>query len=182
PALVLGLAGRFALAGGVDALLARIGAVSTLRGIRYWSVTDNAWRDFITDAAALSEPDARSRRPDFAVAELWRGEDLHFSQSVSRSSEPVVYRARLREAGPIRIVVEFENVSTVHVLRLIPFYDPGDIRMTIFVERVSDGVWGYYALSVIRETPSAAGEASFANRAAAFYRHVAGIATAPAPP
>ena len=182
PALVLGLAARFAFAGGADAMLARIGAVSALRGIHYWSVTDQAWREFITDAAALSGPDARRRRPDFAVAELRRGEDLYFSQSDSRSSEPVVYRARLREAEPTRIVIEFENVSTVHVLRLIPIYDPGDIKMTIFLDHVSDGVWSYYALSALRETPSAAGEASFANRAAAFYRHVAGIATDPAPP
>ena len=182
PALVLGLAGRFSFAGGVDEMLVRIGAVSSLRGIQYWSVTDQAWREFITDAAALSEPDARRRRPDFTVAELRRGEDLHFFQIDSRSSEPVVYRARLREIGSIRIVVEFENVSTVHALRLFPIYGPGDVRMTIFLDRVSDGVWGYYALSAIRETPTVAGEMSFAARAAAFYRHIAGIATTTATP
>ena len=182
PAMILGLAGRFAFAGDTDAMLARLGAVSTMRGLRYWSITDKAWRDFITDAAALSEPDAQRRRPDFSVAELRRGDDLFLSQTDSRSLEPVVYRARLREASRTRIVIGFENVTTVHALRLIPIYRPGDIRMTVFLDRIDERSWAYYAMSAVRETPSAAGEASFANRAAAYYRHVAGLAGGPGSP
>jgi hypothetical protein len=79
------------------------------------------------------------------------------------------------------MLIEFENVSTVHALRLIPIHAPGDIRMILFLDRIGGSAWGYYSLSVVRETPTAAGEASFANRAAALSRHVAGIASTPAP-
>ena len=41
-----------------------------LRGLRYWSTTDKAWRVLITDAAALDGRNAKSQRPDFNPAEL----------------------------------------------------------------------------------------------------------------
>src|ERR1051325_9594239 len=68
--LVVALAGRFHHEGDVDALLQRFGAVSSMRGLRYWSVTDKAWRVLITHAASV-------RGRDFTPEELKRGEDLY---------------------------------------------------------------------------------------------------------
>ncbi len=42
--LLVALAGTFSHAGTADELLNRFGAVSAMRGIRYWSVTDKEWR------------------------------------------------------------------------------------------------------------------------------------------
>ena len=55
PAVVVALAGSFRHADGADAVLGRFGAVSRLRGIRYWSVSDKDWRTLITDAFAVNE-------------------------------------------------------------------------------------------------------------------------------
>src|SRR4051812_11591018 len=41
--LLVGVAGSFRQGGGADALLAEFGRVSTLRGTRYWSVSDHGW-------------------------------------------------------------------------------------------------------------------------------------------
>ena len=46
-----------ALAGGMGKvdrheILSRLGAISTTRGVRYFSVTENAWRELIRDASA----------------------------------------------------------------------------------------------------------------------------------
>src|SRR5689334_11748859 len=44
------LAGRFPMAGGEAALIERIGAISKLQGVRYWSTTRGAWETLITSA------------------------------------------------------------------------------------------------------------------------------------
>ena len=50
---LVALAGKFRFEGSADDLLTRMGAISALRGIRYWSVSDNAWRTLIEHASAL---------------------------------------------------------------------------------------------------------------------------------
>jgi len=61
--LLVALAGRFRFEGTIDDLVARKGAISTLRGIKYWSATEAQWRTLVIDAAALSGPDAHSAVP-----------------------------------------------------------------------------------------------------------------------
>jgi hypothetical protein len=46
---------RFRFASGADGLLQRIGAISELTGVRYWSVTHKRWRTLIVDAYATSQ-------------------------------------------------------------------------------------------------------------------------------
>jgi hypothetical protein len=41
------------------------------------------------------------------------GEDRFFSQRDNRSSNDVVYRLRVREAGSERLIIELENVTAV---------------------------------------------------------------------
>jgi len=183
PILLVALAGSFRHEGGAVDLLAAFGRISSLRGIRYWSVGDRGWRTLVTGATALDGPGTRRRRrADFAPAEMVRGADLYFAQEDSRSSGEVVYRMRVLENGQDRVAVVVENVTSVRFL-LVPLFAPGDLRCTSFLERLSPGVWGYYGLWGIRAGAQTSGhEASSVNRALAFYRHIAGIPTDQEPP
>ncbi len=51
--VLVALAGRFHFNGTTDELLKRFGAISSLKGLQYWSVTDGGWRTLITSASAL---------------------------------------------------------------------------------------------------------------------------------
>jgi hypothetical protein len=182
--LVVALAGTFRAEGGADAVLARFAAVSSLRGIRYWSVSDGRWRTLITDASALAGPDARLRRGDFSVAELKSGRDLYFAQTDNRSSGKVVYRMRLSQLGPDRFVISVDNVTGVWLF-ILPLFSPGDLHSVYVLRQLSPGLWGYYGLSGIREGATGlfgSDRASLINRAAAVYRHIAGIPTDQKPP
>lgn len=182
PTLLVALAGSFRHKGGAVDLLEAFGRISSLRGILYWSVRDGGWRTMVTGAAALDGPETRQRRADFAAAEMALGADLYFAQEDSRSTSEVVYRLRVLENGPDRVVIAVENTTAVRLL-LVPVFAPGDLRCTSYLERLSPGVWGYYAFWGIRAGKQTSGhEASSVNRALAFYRHVAGIRTDQEPP
>src|SRR4029077_12201770 len=64
--LVITLNGSFHFDGMMDQLLARIGAISQLRNVQYWSTTDKKWRPLAYDASALTGPNAKDRRADFS--------------------------------------------------------------------------------------------------------------------
>jgi hypothetical protein len=182
--LVVVLTGRLHAAGGADMLLARFGAISSFRGVRYWSVSDQRWRTLISDASALSGPDAAKRRVDFSIAEVTSGKDLYFTQADNRSSGQVVYRMRLSQAGPDRIVATVENVSGIWLF-ILRLFAPGDLHSLYVLEKLSPGVWGYYSLSGMREGATAllgSDRASLINRANAIYRHIADMPTDAEPP
>jgi len=183
PALLIGLAGRFAGPPDRDALLARIGAISTLAGMRYWSVLDARWDALVTGAAALAGPRPELRRPDFTAAELASGQDFYFVQDDNRSSAPVIYRMQIRGLTPHGFVVETENLSPVRYL-IMTIYRPGDLRSEIFLGEDPQGGWDYYGLTAIAAEPRLFGtpQRSSINRAAALFRHIAGIPTDQEPP
>jgi hypothetical protein len=163
--------------------MARFGASSAWKGIRYWSSTDERWETFITDSAALVDFEHRKRRPDFTAAELKTGADFYFLRSDNRSSDPVIYRMRVAEAGSDRLVVTIGNVSPVSTF-VFTVFDSGDIRSTYFLERIGPGLWGYYALTVMREGMMVIGnhDESYLTRNVAIFRHIAGIPTDQEPP
>jgi hypothetical protein len=182
--MAVALAGSIRHGGGADELLQRFGRISSLKTIRYWSVSDQEWRPLIDDAAALEGPDPARRRGDFAFAEMMPGVELHFVQAESRLGVPVVYRMRVLELRPDRIVVETENVSALR-LALVPIMRAGETRTVHILERLEPGRWGYYGLALsAQDSGSYFGvrDASLVNRAAAFYRHFAGIPTDREPP
>ncbi|MBE0612063.1 MAG: hypothetical protein IH604_00185 [Burkholderiales bacterium] len=152
-----------------------------MRGIRYWSVTDGTWRVLVTEAAALDNPDASERRPDFALPEMKAGRDVFFAQHDSRSTSAVVYKMRVREADADHLVVELENVTAVRTF-FITFFEPGGMKSLYFLERRAGENWGFYALLSANSWSAAGNEASFINRADAFYRHFSGVPTDGAPP
>ena len=174
--MLVAAAGSFRHDGDAAALLARFGAVSTKRGLRYWSVTDKAWQVLVTDAAALAGPQAAQRRADFAAAEMSAGAELFFEERDNRSSGPVVYRMRVLEAGADRIAIETGNLSPVRAF-LATLFPPGSLRAAYFLERREPGTWALYGLSATGGEASslaASSEASYVNRATALYRHFTG--------
>jgi hypothetical protein len=182
--VLVGLAASLRDEGGVDDFAARLGAVSRLREMRYWSVTDKAWRPLVTDAAAVYGPDDRHRREDFTAAEMTKGKDLYFVQHDSRSTGEVLYRMRVLEKSGTRLVVNVENASTIRFLGF-PLFGPQDLQVVTFVEQSGGGLWGYYSLSRTGKNASRLvgdHEGSYVNRAVALYRHFAGIPSDRDPP
>lgn len=182
-ATLVTIAARFRSASDAQGLLHRIGSISQLAGVRYWSTTRQRWRTLILDAYAVSSAQSGQRRVDFQPGEMSEGKVLYFEQTDNLSGK-AIYSMRIAAASPNRIVVEIENVSTIHYL-LIPLFHPGELQSIYFLDRESNDVWRFY--SIVRTgTPSnrllPSNESSAINRAVAFYRHMAGIPTDQEPP
>jgi hypothetical protein len=179
--VLVALAARFSYGGDSDTLLARFGAISTLKGLQYWSVTEGAWRTLITGAAALDGPDLDHPRPDFTLPELRSGKDLYFAQRDNRAAGDVIYQMQILKVSPTRLAVAIENVSPVRRF-MLTLFNPGDLQPLHFLERTGPNVWSYYGLAWAGETtPSllAVPEASYVNRAMALYRHLVGSRNPP---
>lgn len=175
---VIAIAGRIEAAD-AEAVLSRLGAVSTSRGLRYWSVTESAWRVLIKDAAALSSAQG-GRRDDFTPAEFREGAALHFVEQDNRSDEPVTYAMHVLESRPGRIVVETENLTPIKAL-LATLFPPGTLRTAYVATRIDAHTWGFYAISAATQQASglvAFARRSYENRARALFAHFAGIAMA----
>lgn len=173
---IVAIAGQFRHDGDAESLLARGGAISRLRGLLYWSMTDQAWRVLVTDACALDSADPAWRRPDFNPDEMKVGAELFFAQGERRLKELVVYRLRVLERAPERVVLETANASAVRAL-FVTLFPPGCLRATWFLERREPGVWSVYGLAGTGENASLLAphhEASYVNRAAALYGYLVG--------
>ena len=177
------IAARFHVSGGAPSFLQRLGAISELTGLRYWSATHKQWRTLIEDAYALSASQADQRRNDFAPDEMKEGSLLYFEQTDNLSGKGV-YRMYIAKASEDRLVVEVENVTTLRYL-LVPVLHPGEIQAIYFLDRESGDVWRYYAMVRTGKSANhliARNEASAVNRAAALYRHLVGLPTDQEPP
>jgi hypothetical protein len=176
-------AARFRNSSDVAGLLRHIGAISELSGLRYWSTTHKQWRTLIEKAHALTGWQTPRNREDFMPDEMKRGKDLYFEQTDNLSGK-AIYRLRIDETSPDRIVFDVENVSTMRYL-FIPVFAPGEMQSICFLDRESDDVWRYY--SIMRTGKNANGriaenESSAVNRAVAFYRSLVGIPADQEPP
>jgi hypothetical protein len=174
--VLVAVAGSFPFKGSAEALLARFGAVSALKGLKYWSVTEGGWRILITEATALEGPYVSRPRSDFTLTEMRSGASLYFAQAENRAGGDVVYRMRVQDFGPNRLVVRIENVSPVSRY-LVTLFNPGDLASVHFLERREPGAWGYYGLAWAGDSlvsRLAVPEASYVNRAVALYRHFLG--------
>jgi hypothetical protein len=174
---------RFRYVSGAEGLLRRLGAISELAGVRYWSTTHKRWRTLVVEAYALTTSQPGQRRKDFTPEEMKEGNVLYFEQ-VDNLSGKAIYRMHIAKASVAGFVIEVENVSTMRY-RFIPILRPGEMQSIYFLDRESDDVWRYYG--IVRTTKSAnrllaGNESSAVNRAAAFYRYVVGIPTDQEPP
>ena len=173
---VIAIAGRIE-APDATAILGRLGAISTSRGLQYWSVTESAWRVLIKDAAALSGAQGE-RREDFAPAELYEGATLRFVEQDNRSDEPVTYAMRVLESKPGRVLVESENITPIKAF-LATLFPPRTLRTAYILTRIDAHAWGFYVISAATERASglvSIARPSYENRARALFAHFAGIA------
>lgn len=182
--VLVAAAGRFENNHGADGIIRRLASISGLTTIRYWSVTRGRWHRLFSDAAALTRPDPEARRPDFSTDELQPGKTLYFWQEESSAAGSAVYRLRVRERTPQRIVFAVENASPV-TLAFLTLAEPGDYEFLYFLERESASIWRFYSLSRAGDGPvllARAHKKSYVNRAVALFRYLAGIATSREPP
>ena len=182
--ILVAVAGSFRHDGDIDVLLARIGAISAKAQVRYWSTTDKRWQPLVTEAFALGGPDPAQRRDDFTPAQFVKGQSLHYAQSDNRSSGKTVYRERVLVSERERLAIVSENLTPVK-MTLVTLFEAGDMQTAYFVERRAPGVWTFYSLTRTRMASSLmpiGSDASYINRAVAFYRLVAAIPTDQEPP
>jgi hypothetical protein len=183
--IVVGLAGHFRDAGGVDALLARIGAISSLTGVRYWSVTEGQWNNMFTRAIALKGPDPKTTRGDFTAAEMRPGVPLFFVAADNRSGKDAVSRLQVIAADASHVVMETENVTPLR-WTFLTYAAPGSFQTWYFLDREAGGGWRFYSLTRVFYASSMFGaiipDKSYINRAVAMYRHFLGQPTDRDPP
>jgi hypothetical protein len=181
--LVVTLTGSFHFDGPMSALLARVGTISALRSIQYWSTTDRKWGPLSNDASALSGPDSKLRRPDFSPSELVKGAELYYWEDDTRTG-PAVYRLQVSESVPERFVISSDNVTPIRRF-WFTLFKPGALQSVLVIEHVAPGIFGVFVLNRSGEGASvltAGHESSYVNRATALYRQLAGIKTDREPP
>jgi hypothetical protein len=181
--LIVTLSGSFHFDGPMSALLARVGTISALRSIQYWSATDKKWEPLSNDASALTGPDSKLRRPDFSASELVKGADLYYWEDDSRTGE-AVYRLRVSESASERFVISSDNITPIRKF-LFTLFEPGALQTVLIIERVAPGIFGVFVLNRSGGGASvltAGHESSYVNRATALYRQLAGIKTDQEPP
>ncbi len=182
--VLIATAGRFRHDGDGDDLLRRMGAISGFETIRYWSVTRGRWNDLVVRAYAVEGSDGERRRADFSLAEMPAGKHLFFRQIENTPAGDVVYRIRIVERTPERLVIAVENTGSISWL-LLPLFDPGGHQFLYYLEREEGDRWRYYSLARARVKWSFAflgAVQSYINRAVAVYRHLTGIPTDREPP
>ena len=181
--LIVTLAGSFRFDGAMNQLLTRVGDVSALPAIQYWSTTDKSWGPLSNQAFALTAPDVKARRRDFAPSEFVKGAELYYWQDDVRTG-PAVYRLKVYENTAERFVISSDNVTPVRRY-FLTLFKPGALQSLLIVQRLSPGVFGAFILSRSGEGASlltAGHDKSFVNRTVALYRHLAGIRTDQEPP
>jgi hypothetical protein len=174
---------RFRHTSEAEGLLRRIGAISELAGMRYWSTTHKRWQTLIVDAYAVTGLQPGQRRADFAPDEMKQGTVLYFEQ-VDNLTGKAIYRMHIAEASVDRIVFDVENVSTMRFL-FITIFQPGEMQSIYFLERESENVWRCYSITRTGKNANRlvmGNDSSTVNRAVAFYRNLVGIPTDQEPP
>jgi hypothetical protein len=149
-----------------------------MRGLRYWSVTEDASRVLIKDAFALTGPGG-ARRGDFTADEVRPGAVLHFVEEDNRSSSVVEYRMTVLAISRDQVIVETENVTPIEAF-MVTLFPPGALRAAYVMTRIDGSTWGLYAVSASTDAANnlvRVAKASYANRARALYGFFAGNAT-----
>ena len=174
---------RFRYGGGVEELLHRSGAISSLVGLKYWSTTHQEWQTLINEAYAVNGPNNPRGRGDFTLEELKPGAALYFQQADNLSGK-AVFRLRILEATEGRLVFDVANVTPMRYL-LISLFPVEGMQSIYYLEREEGDVWRYYAMTRTSRNASRltkGHEASWINRAVAYYRHAVGIPADREPP
>jgi hypothetical protein len=181
--LIVTLTGSFHADGGMEALLTRVGAISTLKDILFWSATTKRWGHLSTDASALADANAKDRRKDFVASDFAKGAELYYWED-GASTGATVYRLRVFESTTQRLVISSENVTTVRKF-IFTLFKPGALQSLLVIQRLSPNTFGARILTRTGEGASDLSnghEETFVNRSNALFRQLAGIKTDQEPP
>jgi hypothetical protein len=177
------LAARFHSPLSLDALAARLVAVSHHPSIRSWSVTRQEWRPLALDAWALEGPADKVRRPDPSGDALLAGRDFYYAENTDVGGR-TVYRLHVVEHTADRIVLTTENVTAIRAA-IVTLFEPGALQAATILSRDGPDTWSLYEISRAGAASSAfvAGyQSSYLNRLEAMRRHLAGLPTDRDPP
>jgi hypothetical protein len=147
--LLVRLTASYAAPGDLDAQLARLGMVSSLKGATYWSFTDRKRLVLFREAYAVDQPGSLKPRADFSAAELRSGAELYFVHSDNRSASPAPYSLRLVQATADAVQVHIENVSDLRYMGLM-LVAGHEMQWSVTIERLAPGRWGYRSLLGMR--------------------------------
>jgi len=181
---MLAITGRIHRTGGVEAVMADFGRVSTMTGLKYWSISDERWQVLVERSEAIADPKTRQVRPDFTVGDLQPGRDLYFQQRENRGGHDIVYRMHILSVGTDGFSVDLSNDSDIDFM-FFRLFAPGDLRSVYFFQRLGPDEWGYWAVGGTHLGMTGLFGphiGSFENRALALYRHFAGIPEDQEPP
>lgn len=171
--MVVALSNRFVHDGDVEDLAARVGTVSALEGLRYWSVTAGAWRTLISQSHAVEDLATRQRRSDFSPLEVMSGRPLLMVQRDTRSTGRNGYSLSAAVPTEDQLVVTIVNQTDIRLL-LATLFARETLISVHFFTRLGGNEWGYYSLTVVKPGGTGGRAASFINRAAAFERFLTG--------
>lgn len=180
-------AARFTHTAGVIGLQNRVGGITALAGIRYWSTTRKIWRNLFEEARALTSAAGLTGRDNFQPAEVTPGASLAFWVKERSPMDEMVYRAKILKKSDHVLSFMVDNLRPVRLL-FQDFLARGDYQSYFQFRRMGGSNWTYY--NVLRIAGSGGllslalsqSEASYINRAEAMYRYFAGIPTNMEPP
>ena len=181
--LLVTLAGRFRFAGSMNALIDRIGAISSLPKVRYWSDDEKAWRPLAENASALTTTSPASRRSDFKASELSKGAELFYWEN-DDSKRETVYRLRVYANSPDCFVLANENITPIK-RSLFTIFKPSTLQSVLILQRLSAKTFGVYMLNRTDTGASSLSEGhekTYVNRSVALYRKLVGVRTDFEPP
>jgi hypothetical protein len=174
--LLVTLSGQFRFNGTLANLADRIGAVSSMREVRYWSADKKAWRPLVNDASALSSPDPLSRRDDFKAGDMNKGARLYYREADEEDRE-TVYRLDVLANSSDSLVLANENITPIKRF-VFTIFKPSTLQSVLILQRLSANTFGVYMLNRTDKAASSLSEGhekTYVNHALALYRKLAGI-------
>ena len=172
-AMTVGFAGVFTGPASIEDIASSIGEISGTEGLKYWSVTDERWKEFISEAYAIESPDNKKKRQDFTAREIASKRPLYFAQNDTRSWGTNAYRMKAVDASPDRLIIETRNETAVKA-GPVTILKARAAQSVIFINRRDASTWEYYSLSVIKGSRLPVNEKSLINRQASLYRLLTG--------
>jgi hypothetical protein len=181
--LLVTLAGRFRFSGSMDELLDRVGAISSLTEVRYWSDSEKEWRHLAEEASALTTANPANRRSDFKASELRKGAQLFYRENDENGRE-TVYRLSVYVNSSDCFVLANENATPIKK-SLFTIFKPATLQSIVILQRLSPSTFGVHMLNRTDKGASSLSEGhekTYVNRSVALYRKLIGVRSDLGPP
>lgn len=166
----------------LDALLAKYGALSQYKSIRFWSTMHQAWDPFVVQAGFTDGVAANYTHPDLKPEDFVSGREFYYYEIDPRTGR-TVHRLTVHQRTADRVELSTENMTAMKY-SMFTIFEPHGLRSATFIERRGPNEWGYYQAIGVGEGSDfiAVHSASpYINRLTALYRYMAGVPTDGAP-